>query len=137
MLQFLNYLETKNVNINYISSKLNNIFQGNLISADYRDASVKMASKYPELITGFVCQNKDTFSDPGLIQLTPGVQLECSKDDLGQVYNSPEKVILENGADVVVVGRGIISAKSPISQAVIYKETLWKFYQKRVSGKLE
>lgn len=112
-------------------------FQGNLITPDYKEATVAMASKYPELITGFICQNKDTFKDPGLIQLTPGVQLESSKDDLGQVYNTPEKVILEKGGDVIVVGRGIVAAKSPEAQAVIYKDTLWKCYMKRVSGKLE
>lgn len=96
-----------------------------------------MAAKYPDLLTGFVCQNKDTFTNPGCIQLTPGVKLESSKDDLGQVYSTPEKVILENSADVVVVGRGIVKAKNPQAEAVIYKETLWKHYLKRVSGKLE
>lgn len=112
-------------------------FQGNLITSEYREQTVNMALKYPSLVTGFVCQNKDTFKDPGLIQLTPGVQLESSKDDLGQVYNTPEKVILENGADVVVVGRGIVSSKSPETQAVVYKDSLWKCYMKRVSGKME
>lgn len=111
--------------------------QGNLITPDYTEATVKMAAKYPQLITGFVCQKRTTFKDPGLIQLTPGVQLESSKDELGQVYNTPEKVVLENGADVIVVGRGIVAAKNPESQAVIYKETLWKCYIKRVSGKME
>ncbi|XP_068631662.1 uridine 5'-monophosphate synthase [Battus philenor] len=111
--------------------------EGNLITKDYTEATVKMAAKYPELITGFVCQKKDTFKDPGLIQLTPGVQLESSKDELGQVYNTPEKVILDNGADVVVVGRGIVSSKNPEVQAVIYKDTLWKCYTKRISGKME
>ncbi|XP_072932178.1 uridine 5'-monophosphate synthase [Epargyreus clarus] len=111
--------------------------EGNLITPDYTEATVKMAAKYPNLITGFVCQKKETFKDPGLIQFTPGVQLESSKDNLGQVYNTPEKVILENGADIVVVGRGIVAAKSPESQAVIYKDTLWKCYAKRVSGKIE
>ncbi|XP_023943710.2 uridine 5'-monophosphate synthase [Bicyclus anynana] len=111
--------------------------EGNLITPDYTEATVKMAAKYPELITGFVCQKKSTFKDPSLIQLTPGVQLESSKDELGQVYNTPEKVILENGADVIVVGRGIVSAKNPEAQAVVYKDTLWKCYTKRVSGKLE
>lgn len=93
-----------------------------------------MASKYPELITGFVCQNKDTFKDPGQLQLTPGVKLESSKDDLGQIYNSPEKVVLENGADIVVVGRGIVASKNPETEAVLYKDTLWKHYLTRVSG---
>ncbi|KAM3964538.1 uridine 5'-monophosphate synthase-like [Aphomia sociella] len=111
--------------------------EGNLISPDYREGTVKMASKHPNLIAGFVCQNKETFKDPGFIQLTPGVQLESAKDDLGQVYNTPDKVILENGADIVVVGRGIIAAKSPEAQAILYRDTLWKCYTKRVFGKLE
>ncbi|XP_049869120.1 uridine 5'-monophosphate synthase-like [Pectinophora gossypiella] len=111
--------------------------EGNLITPEYSVATVKMAEKYPDLITGFVCQKKDTFSNPGLIQLTPGVQLENSKDDLGQIYNTPEKVVVENGGDVMVVGRGIVAAKSPEIQAVIYKDALWKCYLKRVSGKME
>ncbi|CAB3253734.1 unnamed protein product [Arctia plantaginis] len=108
--------------------------EGNLITPEYKLSTVTMASKYPELITGYVCQNKDTFTDPGLIQLTPGVQLESSRDDFGQVYNTPEKVIIENGGDVIVVGRGIVAAKSPETQAVLYKDTLWKCYTKRISG---
>ncbi|XP_038211983.1 uridine 5'-monophosphate synthase [Zerene cesonia] len=111
--------------------------EGNLITSEYTQATVKMAEKYPELITGFVCQKKDTFKNPGLIQLTPGVKLESSKDDLGQVYNTPEKVILENGADIIVVGRGIVAAKNAEAQAVIYKDALWRCYTKRISGKLE
>ncbi|CAK1595874.1 unnamed protein product [Parnassius mnemosyne] len=111
--------------------------EGNLITHEYTEATVRMAAKYPDLITGFVCQKKETFSNPGLIQLTPGVQLDSLKDDFGQVYNTPEKVVLENGADVVVVGRGIVASKNPEAQAAIYKDTLWKCYMKRVSGKLE
>ncbi|CAH4032693.1 unnamed protein product [Pieris brassicae] len=111
--------------------------EGNLITPEYTNETVKMAEKYPDLITGFVCQHKDTFKDPGVIQLTPGVQLQSSKDDLGQVYNTPEKVVLENGGDVIVVGRGIVSAKNPESEAILYKDTLWKCYIKRISGKVE
>ncbi|KAL0841005.1 hypothetical protein ABMA28_014781 [Loxostege sticticalis] len=111
--------------------------EGNLITPDYTEETVKMALKYPNLMCGFVCQNKITFKEPGLIQLTPGVQLESTKDGLGQVYNTPEKVMLEKGADVVVVGRGIVAAKSPESQALVYKDVLWKNYLKRVSGKME
>ncbi|XP_059053057.1 uridine 5'-monophosphate synthase-like [Achroia grisella] len=107
------------------------------LSSENTEKKLNMASKNPNIITGFVCQNKDTFKDPGLLQLTPGVQLESAKDDLGQVYNTPEKVILENGADIVVVGRGIVNAKSPEAQAVVYRDALWKCYSKRISGKLE
>ncbi|XP_061713754.1 uridine 5'-monophosphate synthase [Cydia pomonella] len=111
--------------------------EGNLITPDYTKATVEMSAKYPDLITGFVCQNKNTFKDPGLIQLTPGVQLETSGDSLGQIYNTPEKVILEKGADIAVVGRGIVAAKSPETQAIVYKDALWKCYMKRISGKME
>ncbi|XP_063824785.1 uridine 5'-monophosphate synthase-like [Ostrinia nubilalis] len=111
--------------------------EGNLITPEYTDKTVSMASNFPSLICGFVSQNKNTFNQPGLIQLTPGVQLESTKDDLGQVYNTPEKVMLEKGADVVVVGRGILSAKNPAAEALVYKEALWKNYLKRVSGKME
>ncbi|KAL4709929.1 hypothetical protein ACJJTC_003892 [Scirpophaga incertulas] len=111
--------------------------EGNLITGDYINETVKIAEKYSSLLTGFVCQNRDTFKNPGLIQLTPGVQLESSKDNFGQIYNTPEKVMLEKGADVVVVGRGIIAAKSPETEVIKYKEALWKNYMKRVSGKME
>ncbi|KAG7302985.1 hypothetical protein JYU34_012991 [Plutella xylostella] len=109
--------------------------EGNLITPDYIEQTVKVAAKYPELMTGFVCQNKKTFSDPGLIQLTPGVQLQSSGDGLGQVYNTPEKIILENGADIAVVGRGIVAAKNPEAQVVIYRDALWKAYAERVGAK--
>ncbi|XP_037964994.2 uridine 5'-monophosphate synthase isoform X2 [Plutella xylostella] len=109
--------------------------EGNLITPDYIEQTVKVAAKYPELMTGFVCQNKKTFSDPGLIQLTPGVQLQSSGDGLGQVYNTPEKIILENGADIAVVGRGIVAAKNPEAQVVIYRDALWKAYVERVGAK--
>ncbi|CAG9786316.1 unnamed protein product [Diatraea saccharalis] len=111
--------------------------EGNLITTEYTAQTVKMASKYPNVLTGFVCQTKESFNDPRYIQLTPGVQFECSKDELGQVYNTPEKVILEKGADVVVVGRGIVTAKNPEAQAVLYKNVLWSNYLRRVSGKIE
>ncbi|VVD04464.1 unnamed protein product [Leptidea sinapis] len=111
--------------------------EGNLITPEYTQATVKMAEKYSKLITGLVCQKKETFNNPEWIQLTPGVQLESSKDSLGQVYNTPEKVILENGADCVVVGRGIVFAKNPAAEAIVYKDTLWRCYMKRISGKIE
>lgn len=91
-----------------------------------------MAEKYPDLVAGFVCQNKNIFSDPGLLQLTPGVQLESSTDGLGQIYNTPETIMLEKGADIAIVGRGIIAAKNPELQAKLYKDTLWQYYMQRV-----
>lgn len=67
-----------------------------------------------------------------MLQLTPGVQIASSTDGLGQRYNSPEDVVGKLGADVVVVGRGIIEAADPEAMAIKYKNILWDTYMKRV-----
>lgn len=43
--------------------------------------------------------------------------------------------MLEKGADIAVVGRGIVAAKSPEAEVLIYKKTLWQYYEQRVSAK--
>lgn len=93
---------------------------------------MKMALEYPALVAGVVSQNKDLLSLPGLIQLTPGVQLVASNDALGQNYNSPEEVVINKGADIAVVGRGIIKSSDPAKEAKIYRDRLWDAYLKRI-----
>lgn len=72
--------------------------------------------------------------NPGLIQLTPGVQLDSKGDDLGQQYDSPESVVLDRGADVAVVGRGITKATDPSIAAKKYRDVLWAAYNKRIEN---
>lgn len=55
-----------------------------------------------------------------------------SEDNLGQQYNSPEVVVLEKGADIAVVGRGVIEAKNIAAAAEEYKNKLWSAYEKRL-----
>lgn len=105
---------------------------GNLINESYTKASLELTEDYDSLITGIVCQSSRFVDKPGFIQLTPGVQLNSSGDNLGQQYNSPECVILERGADVAVVGRGITQASDPASAAENYKKLLWDAYLKRI-----
>lgn len=95
---------------------------------------MNLALEYPELITGIVCQNPLFLDQPGLIQLTPGVRIEEKCDNLGQLYNSPEFVVIEKGADVAVVGRGITEASDPVVAAEKYKNILWQAYSKRIEG---
>lgn len=82
------------------------------------------------LITGVVCQSH-IFTNPGLVQLTPGVKLAQSSDDLGQQYNTPETVV-NSGADLAVVGRGITEAEDKLAAALEYKQELWAAYKKRL-----
>lgn len=93
-----------------------------------------LAEKYPKLIAGIVCQFSSTFSNPGFIQMTPGVNIEenVTNDNLGQQYNSPETVVMDRSADIVVVGRGIINAPDPSQIALEYKKKLWNAYLKRM-----
>lgn len=104
---------------------------GNLINENYVKATLKMAEEYPELVAGIVCQNPLFLQNPGLIQLCPGVQLDNKVDDLGQKYNSPDKVVLEKGADIAVVGRGITKASDPVVASERYRKLLWEAYEKR------
>ena len=58
-----------------------------------------------------------------------GVKLEAGGDNLSQQYLTPSKVIGEQGSDVIIVGRGIISADEPIKMTAAYKEAGFKAYQ--------
>lgn len=105
---------------------------GNLISSEYKDKTMKMAEAHSDFVAGIVGQSSDLVQDPGLIQLTPGVKLEEGADGLGQKYNTPEYVMKEKGADIAVVGRGIISSKNPAEMAKTYRDQLWEAYTARI-----
>ncbi|XP_018318945.1 uridine 5'-monophosphate synthase [Agrilus planipennis] len=104
----------------------------NLISSSYTKAALEMAEGFSHLITGIVCQSPLFLDKPGFLQLTPGVKLNSIGDSLGQQYSSPENVILERGADIAVVGRGITEATDRAQAAEKYRNLLWEAYQKRV-----
>ncbi|XP_076382081.1 uridine 5'-monophosphate synthase-like [Megalopta genalis] len=80
--------------------------------------------------TGIVCQS-NIFTNPGLVQLAPGVKLGQSSDNFGQQYNTPESVV-KSGADLAVVGRGITEVKDKLAAALEYKKELWTAYKKRL-----
>lgn len=106
----------------------------NLISPQYTESTLKLATTgaHADFVAGVVCQTKGVVTDPGLIQLTPGCKIDETSDALGQQYNTPEHVIQEKGADIAVVGRGIISAKNPQNAAKLYRDRLWAAYCERV-----
>lgn len=104
--------------------------KGALTTGNYIKESLAIG-KNSNLIVGHVCQS-NLFSDPALIQLTPGVKLLKSFDNLGQQYNTPESVV-NAGADLAVVGRGITEAKDKLNAVIKYKEELWSAYKKRIN----
>ncbi|EGI60148.1 PREDICTED: uridine 5'-monophosphate synthase [Acromyrmex echinatior] len=106
--------------------------KGALTTGDYLKNAVLMAEEASDLVVGFVCQSKLS-AQLGLLHLTPGVKLAKSVDGLGQQYNDPQSVI-NAGADLAVVGRGITEARNGYLKATLeYKKELWNAYEERIN----
>lgn len=106
---------------------------GHLMNVDYMHSTLKMAKHYPDFVMGFITQH--ALSDhPQWINMTPGIKLMPGTDALGQQYNTPESAIIENGTDVIIVGRGILNASDPVAEARQYRERGWNAYKRRISG---
>lgn len=108
---------------------------GNLFTPDYARSSVAMACNYPDFVIGFIGSSdqletlrvmRDAVGDTMTI-MTPGIQLGSSGDGLGQTYNTPETAI-KNGADIIIVGRGIYGANDPAVAAEVYRAAGWAAY---------
>ena len=105
---------------------------GHLLSLDYIKSTVAMAEQFADFVIGFITRHALS-PDPHWINMTPGIKLETGIDSLGQQYVTPEKAIHENGSDVIIVGRGIITAHDPVVEAQKYRERGWFAYMNRCS----
>jgi uridine monophosphate synthetase len=103
--------------------------KGNLITPEYSLEAVKLAEAHPKEVIGFICQEKQS-SDPRFFHMTPGVNLAKAGDPLGQQYRTPEAAIVEQGCDIIIVGRGILEASNRIEAAEAYRAAGWAAYQK-------
>ena len=105
---------------------------GTLAAGAYTEASAAMAARYSAFVCGFISVRPATWkhpTPPGLVHMTPGVQLQAGGDALGQQYLTPEMVLGEQGSDVIIVGRGVIGAADPTAAALAYKAAGWAAYQ--------
>lgn len=98
----------------------------NLLTKSNVEASYNLAQKHPDVVAGFICQHQVT-TDPTLLHLTPGVSKSCNSDSLGQRYVTPD-IAIGNGADVLIVGRGITSADDIKKTAEEYKKQIYQLY---------
>ncbi len=107
------------------------MFSGNLISQEYTSKCLEMVAAHASFAFGVVSQSRLS-SEPALMQFTPGVHLAQAGDQLGQQYVSPRQAVLDKGADVVIVGRGITAAKEPQTAAAEYQQEAWRAYLERI-----
>jgi uridine monophosphate synthetase len=123
--------------------------KGNFMNKEYTQACVEAAREHKDFVMGFVSQESlNSLPEDDFIHMTPGCQLPPEEDEYdddvdkpqpaargdgkGQQYNTPEKIIGVCGADIAIVGRGIIKASDPEAEADRYRSAAWKAYLERL-----
>lgn len=111
--------------------------KGTLASGAYSAQVIHMAQEHRDFVIGFIAQKRPEVAEDFLI-LTPGVGLDSKGDAMGQQYNTPAKVITDNGCDVIIVGRGIygkagsLDVQSVKVQAERFRTEGWNAYERRL-----
>lgn len=113
--------------------------EGTLAYGDYTKKAVEMADANKDVVAGYIGNGGDTgqlkelasMNFAGHVIMTPGIQIQSKKDDLGQRYTSPEEAILA-GSDCIIVGRGIYKAEDPVATARAYRKAGWDAYIQRI-----
>ena len=90
---------------------------GTLTGEVYQEAALEFVEKHPQIV-GVVAQKK---KKDHLLTFMPGVNFNIVPDTLGQQYKSPQDAI-EDGADFIIIGRGLMQAENMQQQAEEYRK---------------
>ena len=114
---------------------------GNLLTSAYTQQCASIAREHRDFVIGFIAQhNLNAEPADNFLTFTPGVSLPkksgeaVTGDKMGQQYNTPRKVVFEQGSDVIIVGRGILAADDHAAEAERYRREGWAAYEERVSS---
>lgn len=103
--------------------------EGNLIDYQYISKTVEIAKKHDDRVFGFISQG--AIGGDQFLHFTPGVKFSSGGDGMGQRYKTPERAIAD-GADLIIVGRGILQADDIVEECKRYREAGWKEYLKKI-----
>ena len=121
--------------------------EGNFMDARYTAACAEAAREHRGFVMGFIAQ-ETLNTEPGddFLTMTPGCQLpprgepedgRVAGDGKGQQYNTPAKLVGQAGSDIVIVGRGILKADDPQTEAERYRKRAWQAYLERTEQQEE
>ncbi|OQO05803.1 hypothetical protein B0A48_09898 [Cryoendolithus antarcticus] len=107
--------------------------EANFFTPEYTSACVREARNNRDFVMGFIAQQGlNSEPEDNFITMTPGVQKAAGGDGKGQQYNTPRMVVAEQGADVIIVGRGILNAADRRKEALEYRKQGWLAYEERL-----
>lgn len=101
--------------------------KGTLATGQYTQQVVQLADKHSNFVMGCVTQS---YLQRDFIHMTPGVHLKSDSGRFGQQYKSPYEAI-QNGADIIIVGNGIIRSEDIKKVSILYQEEGWNAYLKK------
>ncbi|WVQ66206.1 orotidine 5'-phosphate decarboxylase [Kwoniella botswanensis] len=118
---------------------------GSLAVGGYTEQTFKMAQDAGrDFVIGFIAQNRVDQADKvkegeDYLIMSPGVGLGRKGDSLGQQYRTPRECVVDSGADVIIVGRGIYGVEggeqAVRDEAERYRQEGWKAYEERLGRK--
>ena len=103
--------------------------KGNLIDYEYIIQTVEIAKKHSDKVFGFISQK--AIGGTEFLHLTPGIKFSSGEDGMGQIYKTPQQAI-KDGADLIIVGRGILEADDIEKECEKYKNAGWEEYVKKL-----
>lgn len=114
--------------------------EGNLITPKYTSACISAAREHSDFVMGFISQHSlNSAATDIFVNFTPGINLPpegCKEgetgDGMGQMWRSPREAVVKNGADVIIVGRGVLGAKDRKAEAERYRKMSWEAYEQRI-----
>jgi uridine monophosphate synthetase len=97
----------------------------------YAEKTVDLARYNSDFVIGFIAR-KRLAESPDFLYLTPGVNLTSTGDQLGQQYLTPHEAIVNNGSDIIIVGRGLYETNDIKGTAEQYRSAGWNAYLERI-----